>query len=511
MEKKVRLRYAPSPTGPQHMGGIRTALFSYLYAKRHGGDFILRIEDTDQTRFVPGAEEYIIESLKWCNITVDEGPHIGGPYAPYRQSERKAGGIYKKYADQLIESGHAYIAFDTAEELDEMRKRLEAAKVAAPQYNSVVRQSMKNSLTLSEDEVKARIAAGDPYVVRLKVPRNEEIRFHDIIRGWVVVNSSQVDDKVLLKSDGMPTYHLAHIVDDIEMKITHAVRGEEWLPSAPAHILVYRYLGLEEQMPQYAHLPLLLKPDGNGKLSKRDGDRLGFPTFPLDWRDPATGELSSGYRERGYYPEAFVNILALLGWNPGDNTEIMSLEEMTQRFSFERVNKAGAKFDPEKAKWFNQQYLRKHSNADLAKEFIPQLEKQGVKADAIFVEKVCGLLKEKAHFTHEFWALGNYFFEAPKSFDEAVVKKRWNDNVKAYFEKLASAYEGSAEFTALKTEEVFKAVAAENNLKPGDVMQMLRVCLSGVGGGPQLFEMIELLGKAEVVSRLRKAISEIKI
>jgi len=373
--KRVRLRFAPSPTGGLHMGGVRTALFSYLYAKKHNGDFILRIEDTDQTRYVKGAEEYIIESLKWCGIEPNEGVGFGdGPHAPYRQSERKESGIYKKYADQLIASGHAYYAFDTAEELDAMRKRLEAAKVAAPQYNSVSRQNMRNSLTLSEDEVKKIMDAGTPFVVRLKVPRNEEIRFHDIIRGWVVVNSTQVDDKVLLKSDGMPTYHLAHIVDDIEMQISHAVRGEEWLPSAPAHILIYRYLGCEDKMPLLAHLPLILKPDGNGKLSKRD--KSGIPMFPLNWHDERTGEVYVGYRECGFFPDAFVNMLAMLGWNPGTTQEIFSMEELIQAFSLERVHKAGAKFDPEKTKWFNQQYLRKKSDAELAELFMPILQQK---------------------------------------------------------------------------------------------------------------------------------------
>jgi glutamyl-tRNA synthetase len=508
--RRVRLRYAPSPTGPQHMGGIRTALFSYLYAKRHGGDFILRIEDTDQTRFVEGAEDYIVESLNWCGIKTDESPLQGGPYAPYRQSERKATGIYKKYADQMIASGHAYIAFDTSEELDAMRARLEAAKVVAPQYNSVTRQTMRNSTTLSEDEVNKLLDAGTPYVVRLKVPRNEEIRFHDIIRGWVVVNSTTVDDKVLLKSDGMPTYHLAHIVDDIEMKITHAVRGEEWLPSAPAHILIYRYLDLEKIMPEYAHLPLLLKPDGNGKLSKRDGDRLGFPTFPLDWKDPKTGELSSGYREKGYYPEAFVNILALLGWNPGNNLELMTLSEMTELFSFERVSKSGAKFDPEKAKWFNQQYLRKQTNAELAKVFAEDLEKRGIKT-SLNLEKVCELLKEKAHFTHEFWESGSFFFVAPTTYDTDVIKKRWNEQTANFIKEVTETYKNSGAFTAAETEAAFKATAEKTGIGAGQVMQLFRVCISGVGGGPMLFEMVELLGKEEVVKRLEAASNAIKI
>jgi glutamyl-tRNA synthetase len=507
--RRVRLRYAPSPTGPQHMGGIRTALYSYLYEKGQGGDFLLRIEDTDQTRFVPGAEEYIIESLNWCGIKIDEGVSVGGPHEPYRQSERKEKGIYKKYADQLVESGHAYYAFDTSEELDEMRKRLEAAKMASS-YNATTRQNMKNSLTLSEDEVKQRLSSGEPYVIRLKVPRNEEIRFHDIIRGWVVVHSSQVDDKVLLKADGMPTYHLAHIVDDYLMEITHAVRGEEWLPSAPSHILIYRYLGLEDVMPKYAHLPLLLKPDGNGKLSKRDGDRLGFPTFPLDWKDPNTGEISSGYRERGYFPEAFVNILALLGWNPGTTQEIFSLKELAEAFSFERVSKSGAKFDPEKAKWFNQQYLRMKGDEELAEYFMKDLEARGVKPEKDFVVKVCGLLKEKAQFVKEFWDLGNYFFVRPESYDADVIKKRWNEKTAKFIADLKNAYESLNEFTAAETENTLKAVAEQNGLKPGEVMQLYRVCISGVGGGPLIFEMTALLGKEEVVARLKAAIEKIK-
>lgn len=490
------------------MGGVRTALFNYLFAKKNNGDFILRIEDTDRTRYVKGAEEYIIESLKWCGIEPNEGVGFGeGPHAPYRQSERKELGIYKKYADQLIESGHAYYAFDTAEELEEMRKRLEAAKVAAPQYNSVSRQNMKNSLALSEDEVKKLLDAGTPFVIRLKVPRNEEIRFHDIIRGWVVVNSSQVDDKVLLKSDGMPTYHLAHIVDDIEMKISHAVRGEEWLPSAPAHVLIYRYLGLEKEMPQLAHLPLILRPDGQGKLSKRD--KSGLPMFPLNWYDERTGERYVGYRESGFFPEAFINMLVLLGWNPGNNQEILSKDEMTELFTFERVNKAGAKFDPEKTKWFNQQYLKKKADPELAELFMPQLEQHGVKADKKFVEGVCRLVKEKAHVVNEFWELGSFFFIAPQKYDETVVAKRWNAAARSFFGKLKDAWVNQNDFSHANLEAIFKATAAENNIKPGDVMQMLRVVITGLAGGPALFETIELLGKEETAKRMEHALQQL--
>jgi glutamyl-tRNA synthetase len=505
MEKKVRLRFAPSPTGGLHMGGVRTALFCYLFAKKNNGDFVLRIEDTDQTRYVNGAEEYIINSLKWCGIEPNEGVGFGdGPYAPYRQSDRKELGIYKKYADRLISSGHAYYAFDTSEELDEMRKRLEAAKVVAPQYNAVTRQNMKNSLTLPEDEVKKLMDSGAPYVIRLKVPRNEEIRFHDIIRGWVTVNSSQVDDKVLLKSDGMPTYHLAHIVDDIEMKISHAVRGEEWLPSAPSHILIYRYLGLEEDMPKLAHLPLILKPDGNGKLSKRD--KSGLPMFPLNWYDERTGESYKGYRESGFMPEAFINMLALLGWNPGDNREIMSKEEIIESFSFERVNKSGAKFDPEKTKWFNQQYLRKKTDKQLAEDMMPLLQEKGITKDITFVEEFCRLIKEKAHFVNEFYDLGSYFFVAPQSYDEKVIAKKWNAESKELFTKLLQKFESISAWNAQKLHDEFQA--AQTEIGKLD-MQLLRVLTTGVAGGAQLFDMLALLGKEEVISRLKKAIENL--
>lgn len=505
MEKKVRLRFAPSPTGGLHMGGVRTALFCYLFAKKNNGDFVLRIEDTDQTRYVNGAEEYIINSLKWCGIEPNEGVGFGdGPYAPYRQSDRKELGIYKKYADKLINSGHAYYAFDTSEELDEMRKRLEAAKVVAPQYNAVTRQNMKNSLTLPEDEVKKLMDSGAPYVIRLKVPRNEEIRFHDIIRGWVTVNSSQVDDKVLLKSDGMPTYHLAHIVDDIEMKISHAVRGEEWLPSAPSHILIYRYLGLEEDMPKLAHLPLILKPDGNGKLSKRD--KSGLPMFPLNWYDERTGESYKGYRESGFMPEAFINMLALLGWNPGDNREIMSKEEIIESFSFERVNKSGAKFDPEKTKWFNQQYLRKKTDKQLAEDMMPLLQEKGITKDIAFVEEFCRLIKEKAHFVNEFYDLGSYFFVAPQSYDEKVIAKKWTAESKELFTKLLQKFESITEWNSQKLHDEFQA--AQTEIGKLD-MQLLRVLTTGVAGGAQLFDMLALLGKDDVIGRLKTALEKL--
>lgn len=504
MEKRVRVRFAPSPTGGLHMGGVRTALFNYLFAKKHGGDFILRIEDTDQTRFVKGAEEYIIEALKWCGIEPNEGVGFGdGPHKPYRQSERKELGIYKKYADKLIESGHAYYAFDTEEELNDMRKRLEAAKVVAPQYNAVTRQNMRNSTTLGEDEVKKLLAEGAKYVVRLKVPRNEEIRFNDIIRGWVTVNSAQVDDKVLLKSDGMPTYHLAHIVDDIEMEISHAVRGEEWLPSAPAHILIYRYLGLEEQMPKLAHLPLILNPDGNGKISKREAR---FPVFPLSWQDPRETAPYVGYKETGYYPEAFVNILALLGWNPGNNEEIFSVAELAELFSFERVHKSGAKFDPEKAKWFNQQYLRKQSDADLAKAFKPILKEKGYEKDEAFMIDFCKLVKEKVQFVHEFWDHGKYIFEAPTTYDEKVITKKWNAQSKEVFTKVLETFRSVSDWKMQPIHDAFEVLVKET----GKIdMQLLRVLITGVAGGPQLFDMIALIEKEEVLKRLETALSKL--
>ena len=504
MEKRVRVRFAPSPTGGLHMGGVRTALFNYLFAKKHGGDFILRIEDTDQTRFVEGAEEYIVAALKWCGIEPNEGVGFGdGPHAPYRQSERKELGIYQKYADKLITSGHAYYAFDTEEELNDMRKRLEAAKVVAPQYNAVTRQNMRNSTTLGEDEVKKLLAEGVKHVVRLKVPRNEEIRFNDIIRGWVTVNSAQVDDKVLLKSDGMPTYHLAHIVDDIEMEISHAVRGEEWLPSAPAHILIYRYLGLEEQMPKLAHLPLILNPDGNGKISKREAR---FPVFPLSWKDPRETTPYIGYRESGYYPEAFVNILALLGWNPGNNEEIFSVAELAELFSFERVHKSGAKFDPEKAKWFNQQYLRKKSDAELAEVFKPILKEKGYEKSDAFMVEFCKLVKEKVQFVHEFWDHGKYIFEAPTSYDEKVITKKWNDTSKALFTSVLENFKSITDWKMQTIHDSFEELVKQ----VGKIdMQLLRVLITGVAGGPQLFDMIALIEKDEVIKRLETALAKL--
>lgn len=507
-DRRVRVRFAPSPTGPLHIGGVRTALYNYLFAKQQGGDFLLRIEDTDQARFVPGAEEYIVESLKWCGIIPDEGISAGGPHAPYRQSERKA--IYKDYALRLIENGNAYYAFDTTEELDEMREKMKAAGISAPQYNIISRESMKNSLTLPVDEVNRRLQAGDAYVIRIKIPRKEEVKVTDLIRGIVLVHTAQMDDKVLFKSDGMPTYHLANVVDDYLMQITHVIRGEEWLPSAPLHVLLYRYLGWEEQMPEFAHLPLLLKPEGNGKLSKRDGDRLGFPVFPMEWKDPATGELSSGYRERGYYPDAVVNMLALLGWNPGTTQEIFSMDELIRIFSIERISKSGAKFDFQKAQWINQQYLRSRSEDELAAEFQVILQAKGIQAENEFVKKACSLIKEKAHLISEFWENGWFLFQDPETYNEEVIAKKWKDKAPAFIAALAGEFQHIQAQDAAGMEVVFQSVAASMQINPGQMMQLFRVCLTGSATGPALFEMAALLGKQKVAERLNKAVLTIR-
>ncbi len=524
MDRRIRVRFAPSPTGPLHMGGVRTALYNYLFAKKMKGDFILRIEDTDQNRLVPGAEEYIIESLRWSGIIPDEGVGFNdGPHKPYRQSERQH--IYRQYAEQLVENGYAYYAFDTPEELEAIRKKMEAEK-SAFSYNEVTRNQLKNSLTLGADEVNSRLKSNDHYVIRLKVPGNEEVSVSDIIRGLVTVHTSQMDDKVLFKSDGMPTYHLANVVDDFLMKITHVIRGEEWLPSAPLHVLLYRYLGWENVMPEFAHLPLLLKPDGNGKLSKRDGDRLGFPVFPINWTDPLTGELSSGYREKGYYREAFVNMIALLGWHPEGNQELFSMEELIEEFSLDRVNKAGARFDPEKTKWFNQQYLKRHSDDDLAESFIADLKKRiasgqinvdtrenpnfnFLSSNEAYAMKIVRLLREKVHFVYEFWELGSFFFIAPLNYDEAMIAKRWNDKSRNFFGIVRDEFKKTEDYTIAGLETKFKELAAAMEIKPGEVMPLFRVLLIGLANGPALFDTIFILGKDEVTRRLDKAMKQL--
>jgi len=507
MEKKIRVRFAPSPTGPLHIGGVRTALYNYLFAKKLGGDFILRIEDTDQNRFVPGAEEYIIESLEWCGIKFDEGVHVGGPFAPYRQSERK--NIYKQYADKLIEKGYAYYAFDTPEELEIKRKECEAKKQTF-QYSSANRTSMKNSLVLSHAEVKQKIECGESFVIRIKIPEKETIEVNDLIRGKVNVDSSQLDDKVLYKSDGLPTYHLANVVDDYLMKVTHVIRGEEWLPSAPLHVLLYRYLEWENEMPRFAHLPLLLKPDGNGKLSKRDGDKLGFPVFPLKWVDPKTGEVSSGYRESGYFPEAVINILALLGWNPGTEQEIFSMEELIQSFSLERVGKSGSKFDFEKAKWFNHQYLIKKTDEEIAALFSIVLESKRITASKEYLIKICSLVKERVNFVSELWLQSFFFFEAPKAFDEKAIKDKWKDNNSQLIPEVKDIIANASFDSATQLKESVSKYIQEKQYNTGQIMNALRICMIGALLGPDLFEIITLLGKEETLKRIDYALQMIK-
>ena len=499
----VRVRFAPSPTGPLHIGGVRTALYNYLFARKHKGKNILRIEDTDRSRFVEGAEDYILESLQWCGIEFDEGVHKGGPHGPYRQSERKD--IYREYAEALIASGHAYFAFDTAEELEVLRKQLEAEKLSNTSYSPVSRKRMKNSLTMNETEVKAKLDAGEEFVIRFKIPEDETIGFSDLIRGDISVNTMTLDDKVLFKSDGMPTYHLANIVDDHLMEISHVIRGEEWLPSLPLHVLLYRAFGWEP--PQFAHMPLTLKPDGKGKLSKRDGDRLGFPVFPLEWKNPQTGEVSSGYRESGYFPEAFINILAFLGWNPGTEQELFSMEEMIEAFSIDRVGKAGARFDPDKAKWYNHQYLINKSDEELADIWMTQLKQHGVEADREYVIKVVGLVKERADFVEDFWTHGHFFFEAPKEHDEKMLKKKWKEDSPEILQKFSEEVVKKANpFTSDIIHRQVEDFLQKNNLGMGQVMPLVRLALVGSGKGPGVTEMMEVLGRKEVIERIVRLI-----
>ena len=501
-EKQVRVRFAPSPTGPLHMGGVRTALYNYLFAKKNNGTFIIRIEDTDQTRFVPGAQEYILDALKWCGILPTEGPGIGGDFGPYVQSERKE--MYKPYAEQLVENDKAYYAFDTPEELDEIREQAKEMGMPNWQYNSVTRSSLKNSLTLPADEVAKRLAANEPYVIRMKMPRNTDVRLEDMIRGWVIVNTNNLDDKVLFKSDGMPTYHLANIVDDYTMKISHVIRGEEWLPSAPLHVLLYEAFGWEA--PKFAHLPLLLRPDGNGKLSKRDGDRLGFPVFPTNWTT-AEGELYSGYREKGYLPEAFINMLAFLGWNPGTNQELFSLTELEEAFTLERVGKAGAKFDAEKTKWFQQQHLRNKSNEEIVVLF-PQkiIDKYGKDK----LTTVCGLMKERATFVEDILTEGNYLLDRPSTYDETVVSKKWNDQSPQLMNEWINILTTIPSFEAGEIEKEFKEFLTTKNLGIGAVLPLFRLLVTGVGMGPSMFEIANFLGKDECIQRMHEGLTKLK-
>jgi glutamyl-tRNA synthetase len=498
MSKPVRVRFAPSPTGPLHMGGVRTALYNYLFAKKNNGTFIIRIEDTDQTRFVPGAQDYIMDALKWCGIMPTEGPGLGGDFGPYVQSERKA--MYRPYAEELVKNEKAYYAFDTAEELDEMREKAKQMGMPNWQYNAVTRNSMKNSLTLPSSEVERLLEEGVPYVIRMKMPRNHDVRFQDLIRGWVVVNTNNLDDKVLFKSDGMPTYHLANIVDDHTMEISHVIRGEEWLPSAPLHVMLYEAFGWET--PEFAHLPLLLRPDGNGKLSKRDGDRLGFPVFPTDWVT-AEGELYSGYREKGYFPGAFINMLAFLGWNPGTTQEIFSLEELAEVFTLERVSKAGAKFDPDKTRWFQQQYLRQEPNSVLV-ETLNKLSEGKYSKEQLTA--VCDLMKERATFVADMLIDGAYLVEKPTHFDKESISKKWKAETTGIMQEWKEAMSNLSQFDAHTIETAFKSFLAEKQLGTGAVLLPFRLTITGVGAGPGMFDIASFLGKEEVLERMEEGL-----
>ncbi|MGI6338766.1 MAG: glutamate--tRNA ligase [Bacteroidales bacterium] len=498
---QVRVRFAPSPTGPLHIGGVRTALYNYLFAKKNNGVFILRIEDTDQSRFVEGAEDYIIESLNWCGIKIDEGIREGGKHEPYRQSARKL--IYKKYAEMLIDRGHAYYAFDTPEELEELRSAAEKEGRTFI-YNAGTREGLRNSLSLPDVEWNAMLDRGDPYVIRYKMPSDDEIHFDDLIRGHIVVNTRTLDDKVLFKSDGMPTYHLAHIVDDHLMEITHVIRGEEWLPSLPLHILMYRSFGWEA--PLFAHLPLLLKPDGKGKLSKRDGDRIGFPVFPLYW---PYGETAKGYREEGYYPEAFVNMLALLGWNPGTEQEIFTMDELIESFTLERVGKSGSRFDPEKAKWFNHYYLQKRSNNQLTLEFRDLLRSKGYHHDIVQLEKLVAMVKERVSFVKEIWDQTDFFFKAPETYDGDAIRKRIKDDTLNKLEELGTYLESSEDILADSFERHVKDWIEEREYKTGDILNALRLVIVGSLRGPHLFDIIAWIGKEETLKRIKRGIAVI--
>lgn len=499
-ERQVRVRFAPSPTGPLHIGGVRTALYNYLFARQHHGKFIFRIEDTDSHRFVPGAEDYIIESFKWLGITFDEGVSFGGDYGPYRQSERRD--IYKKYVKQLLDAGKAYIAFDTPEELEAKRKEIKNF-----QYDASTRLSMRNSYTLSAEEVQSLIKNGTQYVVRFAVEPGQEIHVYDLIRGDVKVNSSILDDKVLYKSaDELPTYHLANIVDDHLMQITHVIRGEEWLPSAPLHVLLYKAFGWEDTMPQFAHLSLLLKPVGEGKLSKRDGDKLGFPVFPLEWHDPKSGEISSGYREEGYLPEAVINFLALQGWNPGDDEEIMSLDELISKFDITHCNKSGARFDYKKAKWFNHEYILRKSDKEITQLFLPYLKEHGIEATLDKVTTVVGLMKDRVDFVKELWGVCKFFFVAPTEYDAKTVKKRWKEYSADQMTELLNLLKGLSDFSLKNQEDTVMKWIEEKGYKTGDIMNAFRLTLVGEGKGPHMFDISSVLGKEETIRRMQRAI-----
>lgn len=506
MKREVRVRFAPSPTGALHIGGVRTALYNYLFARQNGGKFIIRIEDTDSQRFVPGAEDYIIESLKWCGITIDEGVSVGGPHAPYRQSERRE--IYWNYAQELIANGWAYYAFDSAEELDAMRADYES-RGETFSYNHQVRETLRTSLSLPSEEVERLLKEDQNWVIRFKMPVDENVIMNDIVRGEVIINSSTLDDKVLYKAvDQLPTYHLANIVDDHLMEISHVIRGEEWLPSLPLHYLLYRAFGWSESQPRFAHLPLLLKPSGKGKLSKRDGDKLGFPVFPLKWTAP-DGEVSRGYREDGYFPEAFINMLALLGWNPGGEQEILSMDELIKSFNIDKVGKSGSRFDPEKARWFNAQYLKVRNNDELATLYMPILKEKGVAADETVVAKVCGMIKERCAFVGEFWDLSSYFFVAPSSYDPKIVAKFWKDDVPVNIGRISEVIASVPSFKSIDIEPIAHTWIKEQGLGMGQIMNSLRLALVGASLGPNLFDIMEIIGREETLRRIKVAIESI--
>jgi glutamyl-tRNA synthetase len=507
MSNKVRVRFAPSPTGGLHLGGVRTVLYNYLFARHHGGDFVLRIEDTDQSRYVAGAEQYIYDCLEWCGLSPDESPLKGGPYGPYRQSERKE--LYCKYAEQLVAQGNAYYAFDTPEELEQMRSSLKTNTNPTPQYDSKTRMQMRNSLTIDEAEVKELLDKGTSHVIRIKMPAGETISFTDMIRGEISNSSDLVDDKVLLKADGMPTYHLAVVVDDYLMKITHAFRGEEWLPSAPVHILLWRYLGWEDAMPQWAHLPLILKPDGHGKLSKRDGQRLGFPVFAMRWKDAATEEVLDGFKEQGFLPEAFINILAMLGWNDTTEQEVFSLDELVQKFTIDRVHKGGAKFDYDKAKWYNHQYIMKKTDAELLPLVKPFMEEHGVQIADDYLLRVIALVKERCHLLTDFWLQGHFFFIEPPTMDIEAIKGKWNEQKQAFFAGWVQQLDTVTQWTAHTLEENFTQMAADAGLKKGELMLPLRIMLVGGKYGPGVFDIAEMIGKEAVVKRVNVVLAQL--
>ena len=506
MIKEIRVRFAPSPTGPLHIGGVRTALYNYLFAKNRGGKFILRIEDTDQGRLVEGAENYIIDALKWLNIFPDESPLLEGKYGPYRQSERKL--LYKEYADRLVEEGNAYLAFDTPQEIEETKKVMQAEGNAKPQYDVSMRGRMRNSITMTKDEVDESIGKGIPYVVRIKIPERLTITFEDAVRGNVSVKSEILDDKVLMKSDGMPTYHLANVVDDYLMKISHVIRGEEWLPSAPLHVLMYKLLGWESEMPTFAHLPLILKPDGKGKLSKRDSQKSGIPVFPIEWKDSSSDEVFIGFKESGYLPSALVNFLSFLGWNPGTEQEIFSMDQLTEIFNLDRIVKGGARFDIEKAKWYNEQYLRNISNSGLAKMVLEEVDGEITK-DINYLENVVALMKERVSFPLEIYEEGIFMFKPPETYDEKVVRKKWTMEVVVELTAYAEMLQKVSEISAFDAKITLERILEKGNLHLGHVMQPLRVAITGRAGGPDLMEIIHLLGPMECVKRLENAIERL--